>query len=196
MRVYFFSPPISSTDLNDNYKTIVGTLRRAAVFVVASSDENNTDFKKEDLERMNESGEILLDKMDCFIIEASKPDQEIGYLLAYAISQKKPLLYLYQKGTPEKVAHGYLTKKNTPDYIRMQSYARRELDAIVTLFINEVGSGKGIKERPKIKFTLRITPRMERYLDWKSKKLKKTKADFLREFIEELMEKDEGFRGG
>ena len=64
MRVYFFSPPISSTDLNDNYKTIVGTLRRAGVFVVASSDENNTDFKKEDLERMNESGEILLDKMD------------------------------------------------------------------------------------------------------------------------------------
>ena len=195
MRVYFFSPPISSTDLNDNYKTIVGTLRRAAVFVVASSDENNTDFKKEDLERMNESGEILLDKMDCFIIEASKPDQEIGYLLAYAISQKKPLLYLYQKGTPEKVAHGYLTKKNTPDYIRMQSYARRELDAIVTLFINEVGSGKGIKERPKIKFTLRITPRMERYLDWKSKKLKKTKADFLRKFIDELIDKDEGFRG-
>ena len=195
MRVYFFSPPISSTDLNDNYKTIVGTLRRAGVFVVASSDENNTDFKKEDLERMNESGEILLDKMDCFIIEASKPDQEIGYLLAYAISQKKPLLYLYQKGTPEKVAHGYLTKKNTPDYIRMQSYARRELDAIVTLFINEVGSGKGVKERPKIKFTLRITPRMERYLDWKSKKLKKTKADFLRKFIDELIDKDEGFRG-
>ena len=77
----------------------------------------------------------------------------------------------------------------------MQSYARRELEDKVAQFINEVGSGKGIKERPNIKFTLRVTSRMERYLDWKSKKLKKTKADFLREFIGEIMDKDEGFRG-
>ena len=97
MRVYFFSPLISTELLEANYKRILETLSRSGIFVVASTDEHNTDFKKEELERMNESGEILLDKMDCFIIEASKSDQEIGYLLAYVISQKKPLLYLYQK---------------------------------------------------------------------------------------------------
>lgn len=193
MRVYFFSPLISTEQLDANYKRISEILNKSGVFVVASSDEHNIGFKKEELERMNESGEILLDKMDCFIIEASKQDQEIGYLLAYAISQKKPLLYLYQKSTPEKVAHGYLTKKNTPDFIQMQSYTPKDLEQRVIDFIKEIETGKGIKEKPTIKFTLRITPQMERYLQWKSKKIRKSKADFLREFLEELINKDEGF---
>jgi hypothetical protein len=82
MRVYFFSPLISSKELDENYGRISEILKKAGIFVVSSSDEHNTDFKKEELERLNETGEILLDKMDCFVIEASKPDQEIGYLLA------------------------------------------------------------------------------------------------------------------
>ncbi|MFA6098623.1 MAG: hypothetical protein WCV50_02520 [Patescibacteria group bacterium] len=194
MRTYFFSPLISTTELDQNYKKIVETLRQSGVFVVASSNENNTDFKKEELEQMTEAGEILLDKMDCLIVEASQPDQEIGYLLAYAISQKKPLLYLYQKGTPEKVAHGYLTKKNTPEFMVMKSYSKNDLAQVVGDFINEVGQGKGIKEKPTIKFTLRINSQMERYLQYMSKRKKKTKADFLRDIIEDIMQKDEGFR--
>jgi hypothetical protein len=101
---------------------------------------------------------------------------------------------LYQKGTPEKVAYGYLTKKNTPPFIKMQSYATRDLEQVVMDFIKETEAGKGLQERPTIKFTLRITPQMERYLQWKAKRIKKTKADFLREFLEELMDKDEVFK--
>jgi nicotinamidase-related amidase len=193
MRLYFFSPLITSTEIAENVKTIINSLRSAGVFVVASSDENNTDFKKEDLERMNETGEILLDKMDGIIVEASKPDQEIGYLLAYAISQKKPLLYLYQKGTPEKVAQGYLTKKNTPQSVSMKGYAKSDL---VESLLNWVATqGISRQEKPNIKFTLRITPQIERYLNWKSKKRKLAKADFLRELIEEIIKKDEEFKG-
>lgn len=187
MRVYFFQLPVATTELSENYRTIVSAMRDAGAFVVSSSNENNIDFKKEELEMMQEAGEILLDKMDCFVIEASKPDQEIGYLLAYAISQKKPLLYLYKKGTPDTVAHGYLTKKNTPDFIRMAAYTQHDLEQIVTEFVEEVGSGKGLKQKPTIKFTLRITPAMEQWLKIKSKKSKKTKADYLREEIEKLM---------
>ncbi len=195
MRTYFFSPLVSNEELDGYYRQIVGILKEAGVFVVASSDENNTDFKKEELESMQESGEILLDKMDCIIIEASQPDQEIGYLLAYAISQKKPLLYLYKKGTPEKIAFGYLNKKNTPDYLRMASYTIQDLQQKVLQFVDEVGMGKGLKEKPTIKFTLRITSQMERYLDWKSKRKKKTKADFLRNILERMIEEDGDFRG-
>jgi len=195
MRTYFFSPLVSTEELDRYYRQIVGVLKEAGVFVVASSDENNTDFKKEELENMQESGEILLDKMDFIIIEASKTDQEIGYLLAYAISQKKPLLYLYKKGTPEKVAFGYLNKKNTPDFIRMASYTIKDLQQKVLQFVDEVGMGKGLKEKPNIKFTLRITSQMERYLDWKSKRKKKTKAEFLRNILERMIEEDQDFRG-
>jgi len=195
MRTYFFSPLVSTEELDRYYSQIVGILKEAGVFVVASTDENNTDFKKEELENMQESGEILLDKMDCIIIEASMADQEIGYLLAYAISQKKPLLYLYKKGTPEKTAFGYLNKKNTPEFIRMASYTIQDLQQKVLQFVDEVGMGKGLKEKPTIKFTLRITPQMERYMDWKSKRKKKTKAEFLRNILERMIEEDGDFRG-
>ena len=188
MRVYFFSPLISSRELDENYRRILEVLKKAGVFVVSSSDEHNTDFKKEELEQMNEAGEILLDKMDCLVIEASKPDQEIGYLLAYAISQKKPLLYLYQKGTPEKVAYGYLTKKNVPEFVQMKAYSSGDLEQIIIEFINSIGVG--IKEKPTIKFTLRLTPRMERYLSAKAKKNQLNKADYLREIFEKMMKED------
>ena len=142
----------------------------------------------ERIQRMQKAGEILLDKMDCFVIEASQPDQEIGYLLAYAISQKKPLLYLYHKNTPDRVSHGYLNKKNTPEFVCMEEYSRESLEQVLMNFIDDVTSGKGLKQRPTIKFTLRVTPRMERYLEQKAKRSKKTKADYLRDLIEKLME--------
>ncbi|MBI5037123.1 MAG: hypothetical protein HZC01_00220 [Candidatus Kerfeldbacteria bacterium] len=188
MRAYFFQPAISNNNLSDQYGRIAEILRNAGVFVVSSSNENNTDFRKEDLEAMQQSGEILLDKMDCFVIEASQPDQEIGYLLAYAISQKKPLLYLFHKNTPDRVSHGYLTKKNTPEFVCMEEYSRESLEQVLMNFIDDVTSGKGLKQRPTIKFTLRITPRMERYLEQKAKRSKKTKADYLRDLIDKLME--------
>jgi hypothetical protein len=193
MRLYLFTPLISSTDLSENYKKIAESLRAAGIFVVSSSDENNTDFKKEDLERMNEAGEILLDKMDGIIVEASKPDQEIGYLLAYAISQKKPLLYLYQKGTPEKVAQGYLTKKNTPENISMCAYGRSGLEETLMQWIAAIGGGR--HEKPTIKFTLRITPRIEQYLGRQAKQKRMSKADYLREIVEGIIKKDEEFKG-
>ncbi|MDD5039978.1 MAG: hypothetical protein PHY34_02400 [Patescibacteria group bacterium] len=195
MRLYLFTPLIAPAELNQNYKLIAETLRNAGIFVVASNNENNNDFKKEELERLNETGETLLDKMDCIVIEGSQQDQEIGYLLAYAISLRKPLLYLVRKGTPEKIAHGYLTKKNTPEYIHIVQYSAKELAQVVIDFIEQVSSGKGFSQKPTIKFTLRITPRMERYLTAKAKQRKLTKADFLRKFLEEIMEKDEGFKG-
>lgn len=193
MRVYLFTPLVASPELNANYRRIVDTLKASGVFVVASADEHNTDFKREELERMQEAGEILLDKMDCIIIEASKPDQEIGYLLAYAISQKKPVLYLFQRGASEGVAHGYLTKKNTPEFIKIVQYTSAALEEKLLEFLNECSTGTIIKEKPNIKFTLRITPHMERYLEWKSKKLKKKKADFLREIVEKIIEGDGEF---
>lgn len=192
MRLYLFTPLISEKDLSENYKTIADTLRAAGIFVVSSSNENNTDFTKEDLERMNESGEILLDKMDGIVVEASKSDQEIGYLLAYAISQKKPLLYLYQKGTPEKVAFGYLTRKNTPENVHMQVYGRKDLEQVLLAWVAAIGGGR--HEKPTIKFTLRITPRIEQYLNKEAKNKRMSKADYVRELIEEIIKKGEEFK--
>lgn len=49
-------------------------------------------------------------------------------------------------------------------------------------------------DQPSIKFTLRITPRIEKYLSWKIKNTEKTKADYLRGEIEKIMEEDDEFQ--
>ena len=70
----------------------------------------------------------------------------------------------------------------------MKSYIAGDLEEQITEFINSIGAG--IKEKPTIKFTLRLTSRMERYLQLKSKKVRKNKADYLRQIVEELMKKE------
>jgi hypothetical protein len=51
-----------------------------------------------------------------------------------------------------------------------------------------------VKEIPRIKFTLRITPTIDEYLDWKSQEVKLKKADFLRDEIDQLIAKDAEFQ--
>jgi len=195
MKLYFYSPEQKNEKLQQNCGVVLSTLKNAGVVVVASYDEQHlTDFSKEDLEKINMTGENLLDKMDGLIIEASHPDSEVGYLLAYAISQKKPTLYIYEKGTSTKGALLYLSSKNIPDFIWIKPYLSNDLEKIILEFINKVETGER-QEIPSIKFTLRITPQMERYLTWKAQKLGRTKADFLREFItDEVIKKDIEFQ--
>ncbi len=195
MKFYVFAPQQASEQIRQNCQAMIKILKDASNTVVASySNAQLTDFSKEDLEQINMTGENLLDKMDALIIEASQPDTEVGYLLAYAMSQKKATLYLYEKGTDGKNALGYLSAKSIPPHIRMKSYSPNELQGVLMDFLGLMEAGQ-ISEVPSIKFTLRITPQMERYLTWKSKQKKTTKADYLRLILtEELIKKDEEYQ--
>ncbi len=53
---------------------------------------------------------------------------------------------------------------------------------------------KKVAKIPKIKFTLRITPEIEQYLTFKVANTKESKAEYVRKLLEELMEKDEGYK--
>jgi predicted HicB family RNase H-like nuclease len=48
---------------------------------------------------------------------------------------------------------------------------------------------------PTIKFTLRFTPRASRYINWKSKQKKISKADYLRKTLDEQILADEEYQG-
>ncbi len=142
------------------------------------------------------SGQSMLDQMDALVIEATTPDPEVGYLLAHAVATRKPTLFLQFKGTTNPGPLAYLSDAKTKEYLIVRKYLPTELSALLTEFMGHLEAG-GIPEIPSIKFTLRITPRIDRYLTWKSKRIKLTKADFLRQYIaEEMMKKDDDFRRG
>ncbi|MDZ7798229.1 MAG: hypothetical protein U5L76_01275 [Patescibacteria group bacterium] len=190
MKVYFFSPKTSQNKLSKNQDIIIKTLRRAGVDLYTNLKERSL---PSDLAAVQKLGGMVLDEMQALIIGGSQKSPDIGYLLAMSISQKKPALYLYEKGSGSQDVLKYLSKKNIPKTLQIKNYQKKNLEKIIVDFLNSL-KGKKVKEMPRIKFTLRITPSIEKYLHYKTHNTKKSKADFLREYVEKMMEIDDDFQ--
>jgi hypothetical protein len=188
MRVYFYGPKTEKVKLQENYELVLKVLKNAQLEVFSNLKPMSL---PEEIEEMEKMGKQALDGMDALIIDGSNSDPRVGYLVAYAISQKKPALYLYERGSEQDILK-YLVSKNIPDSLVIKNYLKNNLEKSVIDFLKSI-KGHEIREVPKIKFTLRITPTIEKYLNFKTLNTKKSKADFLREYIEKMMKLDDEF---
>ncbi|MBI3290928.1 hypothetical protein HYZ76_01440 [Candidatus Falkowbacteria bacterium] len=195
MRIYFTADNQAEERLQKRFSQIIGTLSSSGVLVMSNlADKNISGFSSADLEKISQAGEVLLEKMDGLIIEGTRPAAESAYLIAVALAHHKPILYLVEKGKIINKNLLHLKKeKNTGKYLTLKYYTDKELEKAVLDFLQTVEQGEG-REVPNIKFTLRITPRIERFLHWKTHNTKITKADFLRELIERLIDQDEEYQ--
>ncbi|PIZ99360.1 MAG: hypothetical protein COX77_01745, partial [Candidatus Komeilibacteria bacterium CG_4_10_14_0_2_um_filter_37_10] len=122
---------------------------------------------------------------------------ESGYLCALAIAQRKPILYLLPLGNmiPDEIK---LLQSNpqVSKLLMVKFFQENNIESRLAEFIDLLENGRGDWELPTIKFTWRISPRIERYLRWKTVNTKKTKADWLREYLlKEIIDKDEEYKG-
>jgi len=194
MRIYFAAENQEGTKRSEINSLIINYLNQSGVMVMSNlSNDNLADFSPQDLERINQSGEVLLEKMDAVIIEGTKSPAEAGYLIALALTHKKPILYLCQKNRPvDRTLARLENSKTATQLFNLSYYTTTNLEKILADFLQTIERGEG-KELPTIKFTLRLTPRIDRYLSWKIHNTKLTKADFLREQIEKLMKQDQDY---
>lgn len=194
MRVYFTADDQAEEKFQQKFSEIIGILTNAGVLVMSNlANRNLSGFSNQDLERLDQSGEVLLEKMDALIIEGTKPVSEGAYLIAIALTHKKPILYLSQKGKQISKNLIHLKKdKNTSQFLYLENYTDQTLITIIQNFLQRAERGEG-REIPNIKFTLRITSRIERYLHWKTHNTKISKADFLRETIDDIIDDDEDY---
>lgn len=127
-----------------------------------------------------------LKSINGIIIDGKEINIEKGYLAAYAISEKTPVICLLPKGfpIPEMFAH-LVEKPEFKKYFRILFYQPQTLEKVVRECLVFFHGPQ--KEKPSIKFTLRITPSMEQFLETQSKAKQVTKADYLRNQIEQLM---------
>lgn len=195
MRFYFTADNQAEEKLQKNFSKIISILNSAGVLVMSNlADKNISGFSNSDLEKIDQSGEVLLERMDALIIEGTRPVTESAYLIAIALAHHKPILYLCEKNKIINKNLLHLQKdKNTAKFLDLKYYSDNSLEKIVLEFLQTVEKGEG-REQPTIKFTLRITPRIERFLYWKTHNTKISKADFLRELIEELIDEDEDYQ--
>ncbi len=189
MTLYAYLPKLFSKELKEVEEQLVRLLERTGETVVLSTRPVPEELAARDPEQNP------LDLVDAIILEGTEPDPEVGYLLAYAIGQKKPLLHLTRKGHNRQNPLETFTKSHRlPSSLVMAHYDPKSLERIVVQFLGRL-DGITFTEVADIKFTLRITPSIERYLDWKAKQGKITKADFMRHVLnDEMIAKDEAYK--
>lgn len=191
MRIFFTANPQENVKTLARCERIVEALSEAGVLVSSSLEQfNRADFSNTDLERIGQGGNVLMERVDGVVIEGSFSLPDVGYVVAMALAFQKPILYVVENVKQVDPQITALQKqKSATQFLEITASNDERLTASVMDFIARAERGTG-REYPNIKFTLRITPRIERYLQWKTLATKLSKADWLRNVVEEMMEDD------
>lgn len=184
MRVYLWGNSNAGPTLQQRYRRMVETMAEAGASVFSNFHPPATDDDRAP----------WLERIDAIVIEGSDPAPEAGHLVALALAYRKPVLYLSERGkTVDRHLQRLQENKASSAFLRLEHYTLDSLSVRLKEFLRLVERGEGI-DAPTIKFTLRLTPAIERYLAYKVKGSKKTKADFLRDLLERLIEEDQSYR--
>jgi hypothetical protein len=139
--------------------------------------------------------DFFLDQVDMLIIEMTQPTQDIHFILAQAIIAKKPTLCLYAKNQPPRELLSHIKMKTAPRPLKTFSYSDANLGEAIDQFVRRHDERfSEAFDQPSIKFTLRLSPRMEEYLTWYADERDVTKADALRELLDRQAKRDTRFR--
>lgn len=191
MMVYLFGARKRTQELTPLFDKMTRMFVRANLEVVTNLRPKELAEAKRRAEE-NE-GMMLLDRINAFVIEAGMSDPEIGYILAHAVVYKKPTIMLYTKGKePRELLHNF-RHRDVSSFLMFRLYAHRNLEHVLFDFLAWLDVMPE-KDMPSIKFTLRISPNISRYVEWKGSQLKMKKADFLRALIEGEMKDDRAFQ--
>lgn len=190
MKIFYYHSPAEEKKYQKLYLLIKARLEQAGAAVFSP-------LKKVDQEAATKynADSSLLDQVEGIVIELSNLDQEAGYLLAYAVLHKKPILCLYQDSAAINYLAKYLDFSSPPNFLFVRQYEQNNLAKIINPFLDFLAAPKEDDDIPKIKFTLRLTPKIDKYLHYKIHNTKKSKADWLRETIKtEILDKDQAYQ--
>jgi hypothetical protein len=141
-----------------------------------------------------EETRLSIEDIDACIVSGIENSMKTAYVTALALAQKKTVLCLIPKG--ERVHDGLAPlqqEKSIRRFFALAFYTPDSIRRIVQDFVAK--NTKPLEEIPSVKFTLRITPSIERYLQWKSQISGESKADFLRRaIVERIMSGDAEYR--
>lgn len=127
------------------------------------------------------------------VLEITEISPQITYLLAQAMFMKKPVLCLYERTRPPREFLMLIRKKKCPDFIKITAYTPSRVGEILDPFLVSL-STETLQTAASIKFTLRISPKIEQYLQWKAKNQGMTKANYLRHVLLTLQQDDEEYQ--
>lgn len=138
---------------------------------------------------------FFLDTVDALILEMTKPNQETQFILAQALLAEKPLLCLYGKNQSPRHLLDYIQKKRVARIVKTYGYVERELSTLVADFVRRFDPDLHAEDEiPSVKFTMRISPRIERYVDWLAAESNTNRADVIRRLISSVERQDDTYK--
>lgn len=177
MNVHFSA---SSSNLRDNivaYKKILRSIRAAGHTVGDDWVEDALlhDPKDHDSARRVRAAAAAIQDSEVIIAEVSESSFGVGYEIAVALHQKKPLLLLYKEQLEEPGLYA-LGLEN--ELITYQSYSEDNLAEHVAEFLRE----NDVKTKD-LRFNFVIDRKIYNHLRLKSFRTGKTKAEVLRDLL-------------
>jgi len=148
--------------------------------------DKSYDYEMQHIEDAFKSNYNAIKKSDVVIVEASELSNGIGFLIATALNEKKPVLALNNKEINTLPQLTLQSAKNK--LFTYKDYTKATIDKILTGFFSEV---KSILDT---KFILIISPEIDRYLQWTSESRRMHKAQVVRQALDEIMEKDKEYK--
>lgn len=181
-----------------NLPNVEQSLRRTKELLTKQGHTVNADVLEEQLEAipLNEEKNIValhqklekeLKNTDIIIAELSGPSSGIGYMVAKALSYKKPVLILYHKDKAS--AHPPIPIRGEKSRLLFfKEYDADQLESIIEDFISKA------RKQLDSKFILIIPPDIDHYLEWAAEHRRLHKAQIVRESIEDKMKRNKEYR--
>lgn len=135
-----------------------------------------------DWKTVNEQNMAALSRADVVIAEAGSRSFSVGFQVANAIHQKKPVLVL----TRNDELTGTFGAGIVSDFVRIVDYTLDNVQDIISDFINENNV-----ENKDLRFNFFIDRQIYNYLRWAAYKTGKNKSEILRDLILKEIEKKE-----
>lgn len=151
--------------------------------VITNPEENPIDWKAFDKEQNDAVGNA-----DVVVAEITQGGFFVGYRLAQAIQQKKPILLLFRdKAFAQKSSFAGAKELNANgDFIRTEEYNEDNLTPILRSFFEE-----NILSSKDRRFNFYLDPVLYKYLRQKSYRTGKSKAEIVREVMYKEIEKED-----
>jgi len=117
---------------------------------------------------------------DLVIAETSHENFGVGYMVSYAVQNKKPILLLRRDGASDDA----FARGVEDGWVKHESYTDETVGNIVKKFIDD----NDIKSKD-MRFNFFLDRKIYNYLRWASFKTGKTKAEILRELVQQEIDK-------
>lgn len=186
MIVNFIASKGNITTEIDYYRAVVQAVEKrghtlARDWIEPAFSERKNDVSKDtgngqaDWSAIDSDNTAAISKADVVIVEATKKSFFVGYGVAQAVHQKKPILILVRDDSFPGAEH----LRASSDFIRSKTYTKETLDGIVGDFLEE-----NTIDTKDMRFNFFIDRGIYNYLRWASFKTGKTKAEVLRELVQ------------